>query len=216
LLAAVVLAAAPAASGGFGANFTYTHGSGEIDDVDNFFPDIDTDSDNFEAGLSYDTNLAADRLFNYRVSANFAYVEQQLDVFASQVDIQGYGVSINQLFGFGIFRSPALRIFLGPAIQLGYVKFDDRDTLRLGNTRLRVDFDEQLFTASIGPEIGVNYHLNDNVTLSLTGFYRYGVQLQYYDEPFDSFGSDGVLLGDQHRFGLSTTIFFRFDSDQFE
>jgi hypothetical protein len=208
LLALVLCLAAPARTDGFGANFTYTRSMGEVEDTDDFFPDVDTDSNDFEVGVSYDSNLAGDRLFNYRISANLAVVEQDLELLGTDFEIQGLGLSINQLFGFGVVRMPQMRVFLGPAIQIGYVNFDDDDQ--------GIDFEEHLFTGSIGPELGANFHVSHNVTLSLTGFYRYGFQLQYYDTPFDTFGSDGVLLGDQHRFGLSATLFFRLDSDQFE
>jgi len=197
----------PAHSVGFGANFTYTNGSAEVEDTDDVFPDVDIDSDEFEVGFSFDTSLARDRLLNYRLNANFASIEQDIDVLSTGFHIKGYGVALNQVFGFGVYRSPHSRVFLGPAIHLGYGYFDDGDQ--------GIDFEAHLATAAIGPEVGINIHAGDNLTVSVSGFYRFGVVAQFFEEPFDSFGSDGILVGEQHRVGVTTTIFFRLGSDQF-
>ena len=74
----LALFAAPAWSGGVGGSFSYGDGDGDVDDTDDFFPDLDTSADYFEVGFTYDSNLAADRLFNYRMSANLQIVEQDL------------------------------------------------------------------------------------------------------------------------------------------
>ena len=77
LLGCVVaaLVSTPAWSAGIGANFTYGSSQGKDDDDGDFFSDINTSADLFEAGVSFDTNLAQDRLINYRVNANYQRVE---------------------------------------------------------------------------------------------------------------------------------------------
>jgi hypothetical protein len=204
----LALFAAPAWSGGVGGSFSYGDGDGDVDDTDDFFPDLDTSADYFEVGFTYDSNLAADRLFNYRMSLNLQLVEQELSLGPISADIDGTGFSLNQLFGFGLIRTKNVRVFVGPTIHLGVTIFDDEQA--------GVDIEEVLVVAAIGPEVGVNLHLGRRLTMSLTGYYRYGLQVQAFDSPISGTNqSDGVFTGDEHRVGLTTAIYFRFGNDQF-
>jgi hypothetical protein len=207
------LAAPTAGAAGIGGNFTYGWSDGRVKDTGDFFPDIQTSADLYEIGLSFDTNLARDRLVNYRVNANLQIVEQKLNQGPGKAQIDGVGFALNQLIGFGFIRTPRIRAFIGPTIHLGVAGFDDHETVQ----GVRSEFEEALFTAAIGPEIGLNYNVGRHLTVSLTGYYRFGVQAQFYDSPFEtSSSSDRTFDGREHRVGLTTAIFFRFGGDRYE
>jgi hypothetical protein len=208
VLLSLLLFALPTSAGGIGGSFSYSDGDGEVDDVDDFFADLDTSADYFEVGFTYDSNLASDRLFNYRMSANLQLVDQELSFGPISGDIEGTGFSLNQLFGFGLVRTKNVRIFVGPTIHLGVTVFDDEVA--------GIDIEELLIVAAIGPEVGMNLHIGRHLTVSLTGYYRYGLQIQGFDAPISGVNqSDGVFVGHEHRLGLTTSIFFRFSGDQF-
>jgi hypothetical protein len=209
----IVFLALPASSGGIGGNFTFGVSEGEVDDTDNFFPNIQTSARHYEVGVSYDTNLAADRLINYRINANLQFVEQRLNQGSIKVDIDGTGFAVNQLIGFGLVRRPKFRLFMGPTLHLGFAGFDDDDKV----AGVEVNYEEFLFTAAIGPELGINYHVGRNLTVSISGHYRYGFQLQGFDNPLgNSNNSDGVFVGHEHRVGVTMAIYFRFSGDQYK
>ena len=90
-VATLALFAGPAWSGGIGANFTYGRSEGKVDDTGNFFPNINTSANHYEVGLSFDTNLASDRLFNYRINANLQFVNQRLNQRSVKVGLDGAG-----------------------------------------------------------------------------------------------------------------------------
>jgi hypothetical protein len=215
LLGCVVaaLVSTPAWSAGIGANFTYGSSQGKVDDDGDFFSDINTSADLFEAGVSFDTNLAQDRLINYRVNANYQRVEQKLNQGAGKAHIDGEGFALNQLIGFGFVRTPRMRIFAGPTIHLGVAGFDSHKTVQ----GVRLEFDETLFTMALGPELGINYNVGRHFTVSVTGYYRYGLQSMYFSSPFSTSGSSNrYFSGDEHRVGVTTAFYFRFGSDQYK
>jgi hypothetical protein len=208
-----VLCGSPAWSAGIGGNFTFGSSDGRVDDEDDFFPDINTSADVFEIGLSFDTNLAKDRLVNYRLNANLQIIKQKLNQRAAKAKIDGTGFALNQLVGFGVYRTPRMRVFVGPSVHLGIAGFDEHETVQ----GVRVKYEEVLFTAALGPEVGVNLHVGKRLSVSLTGFYRYGLQVQGYDDPYDvGSDSDGVFTGDEHRVGVTTAIYFRTGGDQYK
>lgn len=212
-LFALALAAPGAHAAGIGANFTYGWSDGRVEDTGDFFRDINTGADIYEVGLSFDTNLARDRLVNYRMNLNLQIIEQKLNQGPGKARIDGAGLALNQLVGFGFIRTRRVRAFIGPTIHLGIAGFDEHDTVR----GVRSEYEEALFTAALGPEIGINYNLGRHFTVSFTGYYRYGLQLQGFDSPFETSGSsDRVFVGDEHRAGLTTAIYFRFGGDQYE
>lgn len=211
--AALVLLAVPAGAGGIGGNFSFSRSEGKVEDTDDFFADLNTSADHYELGVAVDTNLAADRLFNYRISANAQFVDQKINQTTAKKTIQGSGFALNQIFGLGLVRTPRVRLFVGPTIHLGIAGFDDHDDDRIGGSN--DDFEETLITAGLGPAIGLNYNVGRHLTISLVGHYWYGLQVQGYDDPYDTNNSDGIFTGYEHRVGFTTSIFYRFSRDQY-
>ena len=80
----------------------------------------DTDGQNLDFGISLDTNLATDRLFNYRMELGKAYWEvDRFNNQSSTADLDG--LVMNQDFGFGGLVSDSVRLWLGPELRLTYL-----------------------------------------------------------------------------------------------
>src|SRR5437870_4786207 len=84
--------------------------------------DVDFDEDHFGGGFSFDTNVAADNLFNYRLDVGYQKVEGDYGPFG---DVDGDGIVLDNAFGFGEFRSDRARVWIGPAVRLTFDFFDD-------------------------------------------------------------------------------------------
>jgi hypothetical protein len=118
LLAGVtLLATSPALALGFGAYFEYARGIGQID-VGSF--NLDRDSNVYAGGFALDTNVSRDSLFNYRLNLGYEYTSRPDQLVPSLLGLGSSqnGVSLNNMFGFGVYRSEHMRAWLGPSIRL--------------------------------------------------------------------------------------------------
>lgn len=203
------LSGEPASAAGIGGTLAYHRSSANLEDTDDFWADLDTDSHTVGFGVAFDTNLAQDRLFNYRLNLSLELVDQDVSQAGVHNQVQGTNVALDQTFGFGFVRTPRFRVFMGPSIHLGVGEIDDE----IDVDGFEFDYEETSVTAGIGPELGVNYHLGHHLTFSTSAYARYGVQFQVFDDDFDDGGSDGVFVGDEWRAGLVTSVFFRFGED---
>jgi hypothetical protein len=205
------LSAEPARAGGIGGSFTYGHAEGRLEDRDDVWADLDSETDVAGFGVAFDTNLAQDRLINYRVVASLEFAEQEVEQAGLQNEVQGSSFSLDQTLGFGFIRTPELRVFLGPSLHLGVGSIDDHIDVE----GFRADYEETAFTAGIGPELGINFNIGRHLTLSTSTFVRYGIRVQDFDGFYDDAGSDGVFRGDEIQAGIRTSIFFRFGRDAY-
>lgn len=206
-----LLASESARAGGFGGSLSYTRSQSKLDDVDDFWADLNTESDEVGIGLVFDTNLAQDRLFNYRLNASLAFVDEEVGQAGLENQVQGTNVSLDQTFGFGFIRTPTVRVFIGPSLHLGVGRIDDN----IHVNGFRENYERTSFTAGLGPELGINFHVGRHLTFSTSAFVRYGFQVQSFQRLFDEGGSDGDFVGSDLRAGLVTSVFFRFGRDQF-
>lgn len=212
LILAVLSLAPPAQAGGIGGSLSYSRGHASLEDTDNVWSDLDVQSDMAGFGLVFDTNLAQDRLFNYRLNASIQFTDQEVQQSGLENQVQGTSFAFDQTFGFGIIRTPEVRVFVGPSLHLGVGRTDD-DYFVDG---FQANYDQTTFSAGIGPELGVNFNVGRHLTLSLSSFARYGVQVQSFDDFFDEAGSDGNFAGGEFRAGIVSSIFFRFGPDEGE
>lgn len=210
-LAMLLLASDAAYAGGFGGSISYTRSQSELDDVDDFWADLNTESDEVGIGLVFDTNLARDRLFNYRLYASLAFVDEEVGQAGLENQVQGTNVSLDQTFGFGFIRTPSVRVFIGPSLHLGIGRIDDH----IDVSGFRENYERTSVTAGLGPELGVNFNVGRHLTVSTSAFVRYGFQVQSFQRLFDEGGSDGDFVGGDLRAGLVTSVFFRFGDDDF-
>ena len=217
--------ASPANAVGLGPYFEYRYGDGELElNFDGFTnaiqtTDVSFESDHFGVGLAVDTNVAADKLFNYRLNLGYQRSRRDFSQFNVRIatlttpllvnlnDIDSSGFGFNNEFGFGIVRTPSLRVWAGPSLRLGVDVFDtDVDELDV------VDV-----SVGVGASLGVNFHVSDLISLAVTAGYQYTYVAEIIAIEDDARGIDEVetLDGYEHIVKANLTVFFRMPSDAF-
>jgi hypothetical protein len=203
----------PSSALGLGAYFEFLHGEGEIDFLG--VEHLDFDSDKFGFGFALDTNLAQNRLFNYRLTAGYQHTDRDLDDFnlggilSSLDNRDADGFSFNNAFGFGLWRGPQHRLWAGPAIRLAVDVFDVDDDLT------STDVDIVDFSIGGGPTIGLNLHAGENVTVGLTVGYQYLYVAEFVTIDTVGFDDTDAYDGHEHLVSANITVFFRTSGDQF-
>lgn len=214
LLAVALCPSLPAASlaTGFGAYFEYVHAEGEIDPGLPNSGDADFDANKYGFGFALDTNLAEDRLFNYRLNLGFQHTNRHFDDFAFQGNvfdlghIDANGVNLNNAFGFGIWRGQNHRLWLGPSIRVAVDVYDTNDS----------NIDIVDVSAGGGAALGLNLHAGRNVTIGLTAGYQYlAVSEIVYIDPDSGNDDTRTFDGHEHLVTANVTIFFRTRGDQY-
>ena len=160
----VLLVASPVYAVGFGL---FLNGGKAEAKWDGDFLNADTDGDHLDFGFALDTNLATDRLFNYRMELGKAYWE--VDRFNNQgatADLDG--MMMNHDFGFGGLVSDSVRLWLGPEVRFTYLNGEI-------NAVAPTDFD--LFGFGVGAAVGANVNFPGRLTLSVKGGY---VMMNYH------------------------------------
>ena len=196
-----LLVASPVYSVGFGL---FVNGGNAKSSWDGDFINSDSDGQHLDFGFSIDTNLATDRLFNYRMELGRAYWEiDNVNNLSGDADLDG--LMLNQDFGFGGLVSDSVRLWLGPELRLTYLN-DERDGIS------PTDFD--LFGLGFGAAVGANINFPGRLTLAAKGGY---VMMNYYGNGPNWDGgtwqkSDYSVDENLVYFGLS--VFFRTKSDR--
>ncbi|MBW2387875.1 MAG: hypothetical protein JRG89_05500 [Deltaproteobacteria bacterium] len=175
-------------------------------------------------GFIYDTNVARDEPLNYRVKMGFRVGRRKPDD-KTPISIPGQvpiaddmtgnevnnpitfkpktetilGLTLNHTLGYGFMRRPSFRIWAGPTMRINVDWY--------GAT---TDLDIVDVSVGGGPEIGFNYHLSDQLSLSTSLAYNY----LYISEHFETTGEDRRLEGSQHLLALSVSLLFRTESDR--
>ena len=139
-------------------------------------------------GFTLDSNVAADRVFNYRLELFYGSGDHD---FQSSSDMVG----MNHTFGFGVVRTRPVRVWLGPQIGLYYESGGDN----------RFSWDTYGF--NIGPAVGVNFNMGPVVSLALTGYARFGGY--YYDDDWgDNSDTERIM-------GMNLALYFRTRGDRY-
>jgi hypothetical protein len=166
------------------------------------FPESDVldllDRNEFAIGFSMDTNVAADRLFNYRLDVGYHRSAWVDDLFAT---VSGFGssngVMLNNVFGFGVLRTSAVRVWLGPAIRMNFDVYPDAEL-----------FDYQL---GVGPQLGINLNTGSVFTIVLSSAYNY--KWGWFLDT--SVLEEGVTSHRDHYVSVNLSFLFRSSGDQF-
>ena len=204
----VVFLAADA--GAMGMGFYVELGDGtsdwtiETDDYhyDNWSWDYDGDKTRTAFGFVLDTAVSRDTLFNYRFQIGYEAWENELDGYGDTFEM--VGISMSHDFGFGIVRTPTVRVWVGPELRFSYA-YGELD---------RADYyDIYAFTYGVGPVIGANINISPTLSLSFKGGYlfegvvgtmetdRHSYYHDYYDYDFD---------GSQEELFINFSLIFRF------
>ena len=158
--------AAEADALGLGGYLTLGTGSaeGEIDRDPGTF---DTGHDVSPGGFGFvlDTRVASDGLFNYRLNVGYEIVGYD-DTTANSLDTTFLRFSIDNTFGFAVFKNEKVRVYLGPQVRLAYMIASE-------TTASEGDLGILALGIGLAPVAGVNVHLNDKVSLSFETGYRF-------------------------------------------
>ena len=117
------------------------------------------------------------------------------------------------LLGFGLVPTKSLRLWLGGGFELG---------VGGGSSDFRTqDASEVKFV--LGPELGVNYHVQPRISIGVTAWYQhsFGGALQDSEDPdpdcliSDLLGSEDNYDIREHAVGLRVSVLFRTRKDVF-
>ena len=144
---------------GIGLNLAGGGGSAEWEVEQDFFPyseyDEDVDVARGGIGFIFDTTVAKNRLFNYRLNIGSEAVEYDIDG-GGIFETRGWFMAHD--FGFGIIRKKNLRLWAGPEVRLSYSQGELENN---SNTELH------MATFGVGPVLGLNLHFGKRVSLAL-------------------------------------------------
>ena len=151
-----------------------------------------------------DSNLAQDRLFNYRLNVGYDKLDVEGDDW-NDTTLELGGLVIDNTFGFGVLRTETFRLWLGPQVRLGFYGGETDNS----GTKLEA----ALFAFGLAPVVGANWNLGDSFTLSLVAGYRFMGFAGGVDLSDDS--DDGTFTGSGNMGFLNLSAMFRTGSDRF-
>lgn len=185
-----------------------------------YVPGTDFDQSQWSLGALLDTNVAKDSLFGYRLEIGYERATKQANGAVYQTlfntgnlafsantipDVIGNGFEINNIFAFGVLRRERFKLWLGPNLRLGFQAYQ--------YPLLGTGYE---FSAGAGVRAGVNYHVSDRVSLSLTAGYTYvgRVGAVPFGNASGRFDDSGYTQGG-NMFGINLAVILRGAGDQF-
>lgn len=153
----------------FALGLGVTSGSADEDWTNNNFPSSTGNRETSNFGFVLDSNVAKDKLFNYRFS-----LTQEENKSKNGGSTKFEGIAMTHDFGFALFRNEHVRLWLGPRINASFY-----DTVKVSG----VDTGGSAFGFSYGPVLGVNVHVKDIVSFSFTtGILKGGIVGDKYSD----------------------------------
>jgi hypothetical protein len=196
ILLCLLFVTVPVYAAGFGI---FVNGSQVDAEWDGDLTTFDSEGRHIDYGFAIDSNLAADRLFNYRFELGRA--EWNVTNFNDQgIDAEMEGVVMNHDFGFGGLITDNVRFWFGPELRFSLLDGE------LKNTIAR---DIDLFGYGLGAAIGLNVNFPGRLTLAAKGGF---VQMRYlgrgpHKDGISWTSSDYDV--DENLLYLGFTMFFR-------
>lgn len=111
----------------------------------------------------FDTAVAKDRLFNYRINIDCSSVVTQKDLIYANFSYSINRLTVANTFGFGFIRTPLMRIWAGPQFALSYEFKNKNSTI----------FDSRIYN-KIGTVVGLNLHAGKDMTFTFEAGFRTG------------------------------------------
>ncbi len=199
--AGFLLAPAHADAVGLGPYVEHTSGSGDFTEYDE---SVDIDTKGF--GFVFDSNVTTPQVFNYRLHIGYS----DLDI---PYGFDGYRITIDNTFGFGIIKNENFRWWIGPHLHLNYSNWDtpigrydvEKDSVNFFGIGTGVVTGMNFHlprVVSICPELGLRYQYNASDTYEEERRYSsyYG---DYYDEYEEDYSYDELV------FFLKVNVLFR-------
>jgi hypothetical protein len=207
-----VFASGSAQAIGFGVYFEYGHAWGnqdrEIDPFGSATINQNFEADQFGGGFALDTAVAKDTLFNYRLNVGYQFTDRMYEGSFSGLPrkVESHGFSLNNIFGFGVYRSELMRVWLGPSIRFSTNFHSDFDGF-LG------DVDVATIGVGGGLATGINFHTGTigSASLSLGYQYLYSGEIRSVEVLDDS----RINSGGEHVLAVNVSYFFRSRGDRF-
>lgn len=185
---------------GFGLSATV--GSGSTDWTSSDFGAFSTDTDLSGFGFTIDTNLARERMFNYRLE--LAKTDLTLKNFAGAGgDFELDGMMMTHDFGFGMRFNPLMKLWFGPELRFMWLE---------GTNGVAGWGDLDLFGFGLGMGVGLNVNFPGQLTLS--GKLGY-LMMDYAAEGNHPPGSSWETYdGEEDLVYLTVSFYFRSAGDQ--
>jgi hypothetical protein len=146
-------------------------------------------------GILFDTAVAEDEVFNYRV--NFGFEIWKRD-FVLNEDTGRYHITLYNSFGFGIVRLQWMRLWLGPQLGLQYLR----------QSATGSSYRHEGFGMTLGAVAGVNFNIGRDFSIGLDGGGRYR---------FSYMGSDRKEAYDFFHYGIegfaNLSFIYRIDDE---
>jgi hypothetical protein len=121
------------------------------------------------AGFVFDTAVAQDKFFNYQLNFGYDSFQNKSATTGNEL-VELSGLMISNSFGFGMVRTEAFRMWMGPEIRLAWPS----------GSNITGDYD--LFGAGVGPVLGMNFNLPGTVTFGV----KLGYQFMTYNGTRDT------------------------------
>lgn len=168
----IVLAALPrpASAVGFGVYGTGSIGSDSVSMTTKSNETSTTSGRVYHTGvgLVIDTATAKDKLFNYRLNLGYG---KMFDNQVGPLDRMAFQqISWGNTFGFGFYRTPMVRLWVGPMLSLAYIRqaVSTSDVKFYGFmyeiTKLNVEFNH--LQLNLGAVFGINVNPGNHFTIS--------------------------------------------------
>jgi len=148
-------------------------------------------------GFVIDTNVAKDRVFNYR----FTMVREENNGSGNSVDMKG--IVMTHDFGFGVFRNDKVRLWLGP--ELRAVLYDDVSATQDGTI---FNSSGDTWGYGLGLVIAANFHVSKVASIGISARY-FGFSGYSRDDYYESSDSDV----DSRGIYLNFSVLFRMDDE---
>ena len=181
-----------ALAGGYGGYLEGEFSSAKLEDNS---LNRDFDADMGGLGFMYDGNIAVDQPLNYRLAFGYRLGRRSIDGLSNETV---NGLVFDQTLGYAPLRNSQFRLWGGPSLRFSVDWYSS-----VG------DFDIVDVAIGIGPRVGVNYHLNDRISLTSSLAYHY----MYMSENIESNGANETYRGPQHMVGVRIGILWRREGD---
>lgn len=121
------------------------------------------------AGFVYDSAVAVNELFNYRLNAGYENIMSIADSYSSGSPFFSksaiHHISICNDFGLGIIRQKNIRVWIGPQVDIGCDYRYFRNVDYAGDRYTSYYIKSTMFTLGFGGVLGINVHAGDILTI---------------------------------------------------
>ena len=164
----------------FGFGFAGSVGTGKLEATEGsmYGDDIRTryDQSRRSIGAIYDTNVGRDAIFNYRLGVSYQTMKASSST--GRFDLEGIGFEND--FGFSLVRNERVRFWAGPEVKVEFLE----------GSETYADYKDHanVWSLGLGPVVGVNYRLNDDVSFVVKGGFLFQTGLRFFSEWDEQYG----------------------------